>query len=258
MPVKLAGPNIMTTTDHFLELSIPTDDIQASLNFYRRLGFVELEAGEIRSYYYAVVTDGKIALGLHGSGPEEPAIAFVRQNLADHVQDLEESGIQFAFQELGFERFHEVGFYSPDGHLVRMMEARTFSPAIQDKPPASIIGQVSEISLRSRNFERAIGFWSNRGFIVDADDATYDNLGHVPMIAPGLIIGLRDDLRWPDPTLRFEASSIASVFDQLEQRGIPATPTGDDLMIRAPEGTRLMLIDTPDNGQEAVQASPRN
>lgn len=233
----------MTTAGHFLELSIPTGDIQASLDFYRRLGFAEIETGEIRSYYYAVVTDGKIAIGLHGSGPEEPAIAFVRQNLAGHVHDLEEAGINLIFQELGFERFHEVGFYSPDGHLVRMMEARTFSPAGPETSPAPTIGQLAEISLRSRDFERSISFWQQRGFIVDADDDTPGDIGHVPMIAPGISIGLRDDLRWPEPALRFEAKNIAPIIDELDQKGISVMRIGDGVVVTAPEGTRLMLIE---------------
>lgn len=234
----------MTVTDHFLELSIPTGDIQASLDFYRRLGFTELEAGEVRSYYYAVVTDGKIALGLHGAGPEEPAIAFVRQNLAEHARDLEELGIRFAFQELGSDRFHEVGFYSPDGHLVRLMEARTFSPGARDKPPASIVGQVSEISLRSHDFESTIRFWMSRGFIVDADDGAYGELGHISMIAPGLVLGLRDNVSWREPSLRFRPASMVSLIDHLEQKGIPTTPTNDGLMVIAPEGTRLILVES--------------
>lgn len=233
----------MTTVDHFLELSIPTSDIQASLDFYRQLGFTELETGDIRSYYYAVVTDGKIAIGLHGSGPEDPAIAFVQQNLAEHARDLEDNGINLVFQELGFEHFNEIGFYSPDGHLVRLMEARTFSSAGQDYGSAPAIGTMAEISLRSRHIESSVGFWRNRGFIVDADDGAVIDAGHVQIIAPGITIGLRDDLRWPEPTLRFEPGDIASIVNNLENQGIQFSQSGDGAVITAPEGTRLMLVD---------------
>lgn len=232
----------MTTADHFLELSIPTTDIQESLDFYRRLGFAELETGDIRSYYYAVVTDGKIAVGLHGSGPEEPAVAFVHQDLARHVQDLEERGVRLAFRELGQEQFHEVGFYSPDGHLLRMMEARTFSPPGPDDIAASIVGQSSEISLRSREPETAIVFWKDRGFIVDADESDRES-DHVPLIAPGISIGLRNDLRWPEPVLRFESTDIPDIIDTLENKGIAHSPVGNGVLVTAPEGTRLLIVD---------------
>ena len=44
----------------FLEYSLATPDIQASLDFYTRLGFSQAEAGEAWSHPYAVVTDGRI------------------------------------------------------------------------------------------------------------------------------------------------------------------------------------------------------
>ena len=66
----------------FLELSVPTDDIQASLEFYQRLGFTELTVNDIRTHYYAVVTDGRIAIGLHAGGFDEPALSFVVEGAA--------------------------------------------------------------------------------------------------------------------------------------------------------------------------------
>jgi hypothetical protein len=170
-------------------------------------------------------------------------MAFVRRNLAAHVRELEEHGIRFAFRELGVDRFHEVGFYSPDGHLVRMMEARTFSGVPRENPPDSIIGQIAEISLRTRQFEAAIGFWAKRGFIVDADDEAYDIPGHVSLIAPGIIIGLRDKLRWTEPVLRFLPANLPSVTDLLEEKGISAQATDEGIMVMAPEGTRLILAE---------------
>ncbi|TDJ47077.1 MAG: hypothetical protein E2O52_03670 [Gammaproteobacteria bacterium] len=47
---------------------MPTDDIQASLEFYQRLDFTELNVNDVRTHYYAVVTDGRIAVGLHAEG----------------------------------------------------------------------------------------------------------------------------------------------------------------------------------------------
>ena len=41
----------------FLELSVQTDDILASVEFYERLGFRQLQVGETWSHPYAVLTD---------------------------------------------------------------------------------------------------------------------------------------------------------------------------------------------------------
>ena len=50
----------------FLEISLHTPDIQESLEFYESLGFAQASVGEIWPHPYAVVTDGRLFLGLHG------------------------------------------------------------------------------------------------------------------------------------------------------------------------------------------------
>ena len=47
----------------FLEYSLATPDIRASLDFYTKLGFSQAEVGEAWPHPYAVVTDGRICLG---------------------------------------------------------------------------------------------------------------------------------------------------------------------------------------------------
>ena len=49
----------------FLEYSVATPDVAASLEFYIKLGFSPAEVGEAWPHPYAVVTDGRIHLGLH-------------------------------------------------------------------------------------------------------------------------------------------------------------------------------------------------
>ena len=78
----------MSSLGQFLELSVPATDLAASLDFYLRLGFSELRVNDIRPGSYAAVTDGQIVIGLHGVGLEEPALTFVRPDLARHARAL--------------------------------------------------------------------------------------------------------------------------------------------------------------------------
>ncbi|MDH5241429.1 MAG: hypothetical protein OEW73_11660, partial [Gammaproteobacteria bacterium] len=55
----------MSTIGRFLEFSVRAPDILESLYFYRTLGFVELEIGDMWSHKYAVVSDGELNIGLH-------------------------------------------------------------------------------------------------------------------------------------------------------------------------------------------------
>jgi catechol 2,3-dioxygenase-like lactoylglutathione lyase family enzyme len=72
----------------FLELSVQTADIRASLDFYERLGFSAAEVGEAWPHPYAVVTDGRLHVGLHQAASQETAnfpgaaLTFVKPDLA--------------------------------------------------------------------------------------------------------------------------------------------------------------------------------
>ena len=67
----------------FLEISVQAPQVLESLAFYERLGFTQVTTGEAWSYPYAVVTDGRLAIGLHQHElPQSPLLAFVLPDLA--------------------------------------------------------------------------------------------------------------------------------------------------------------------------------
>ena len=69
----------------FLEFSIAAPDIRASLDFYGELGFSEAEVGEAWTHPYAVLTDGRICLGLHEQSAFAPSTTFVMPDLLQHL-----------------------------------------------------------------------------------------------------------------------------------------------------------------------------
>ena len=121
----------------FLEVSVPAGDVLRSLAFYRSLGFAELTTGDIRAWHYAVVTDGKhrasactAAASRNRRSPSCAPISPAR------CARSKAAGHDFEFQRLGADEFNEAALRSPDGHLILMMEARTFSPG-ERRPSAS-------------------------------------------------------------------------------------------------------------------------
>jgi catechol 2,3-dioxygenase-like lactoylglutathione lyase family enzyme len=225
----------------FLEFSVPTDDIQASLDFYRQLGFVELVVNDIRTHYYAVVTDGRIAIGLHGGGFDEPALTFISPDVSGRARSLLEAGHELDPVRLDEDTFNEVGLISPDGHALRFVEARTFSPLGTDDAPNTAIGQLSELSLRCSDDEAAKTFWEGAEFITDEDDGNSED-GLSIMRAPGMVLGLRDDLRWAEPALRFMQDDIEQTLETLDRLEITYRRRGDSWLVMAPEGTRLFIL----------------
>jgi catechol 2,3-dioxygenase-like lactoylglutathione lyase family enzyme len=222
----------------FLELITPTHDIRESLEFYTRLGFVEVTVGDVRSHHYAVVTDGHTAVGLHGGSFTEHALSFIHSDLADHARQLADQGTRFAFQRLSQDDFNEIGIRSPDRHLLVLMEAATFVRTQIHDAARPIPGRIKEISLRCADLAHSMEFWEQAGCITD-EVPDGDTLR---VYATGITLGLRKDTRWHEPVLRFEPTDSGPVIDRLQRLNTVTEPVPEGFVVTAPEGTRLLII----------------
>jgi catechol 2,3-dioxygenase-like lactoylglutathione lyase family enzyme len=227
----------MSALGHFLELSLPAPDLAASLDFWLRLGFSEVRVNDIRPRGYAAVTDGQIVIGLHALGVDEPALTFVKPDLARHARALVDAGTQLEFQRLDSDQFNEVGMRTPDGLLLLLIEASTFSMA-EDDPLAPVIGRCTEVTLGSALPEETRIFFEVAGFLATADDDEESVL----LSAPGLSLALRTARERAGVELRFEPRG--GWRSELENRGLTGRAAGADTLLLAPEGTRIRLVRT--------------
>jgi catechol 2,3-dioxygenase-like lactoylglutathione lyase family enzyme len=258
----------------FLEYSIPTPDIRASLDFYGSLGFSQAEVGETWPHPYAVVTDGRLHLGLHQQPtPQQttalnatalnatgrhataallahapaalPALTFVKADVLHQLGLLESRRVTLEYRKLGNDVFNEIGWLDPSGHLVRLIEARTFSPI--KNPRASVCGYFQEIGLPVPDRELAKNYWEELGFVgLDEPDAA---LAHISCTSDSIDIGLYDPAQLSLPTLVFETDDLAAALAHLASAGIApsgAVPAAlrkrPAAMLAAPEGTRILLL----------------
>ncbi len=242
----------MTTTifGQFLELSIPAHDIQESLNFYHVLGFSELPVGDIRNYHYGVVSDGRIAIGLHAGGIEEPALSFVKSDVAEFLAQITSDGGELFFSRLGSEDFHEIGVRTPDGHLLVILEVRTFSQADLSELPLPIIGHCVEISLGCHDLDNATHYWTAAGFLANslsAGPSANPIANHtIELLTPGLCLGLRTDLPSGRMALRFTPDNLEHVLEMLDRCNVPVRRMAEGYRVIAPEGTHLNLVQKND------------
>jgi catechol 2,3-dioxygenase-like lactoylglutathione lyase family enzyme len=244
----------------FLEYSITTPDIRASLNFYAKLGFSPADVGEAWTHPYAVVTDGRLCLGLHESPPlshaaspalshersDGPSLTFVKPDLLKHLGELDKLGLSFEFRRLGNDVFNEVGWREPSGHLIRLLEARTFSPSKRKALETSLCGYFMEIALPTPDQKSAKDYWERLGFVgMDEPDAP---LPHVSCTSDTIEIGLYQPGHLREPTLLFEVDDLPAALAKLEAAGV--TPNGrvpaplrhmPAAMLIAPEGTAILL-----------------
>jgi catechol 2,3-dioxygenase-like lactoylglutathione lyase family enzyme len=230
----------------FLEFSLATPDIQASLDFYTRLGFSQAEVGEAWTHPYAVVTDGRICLGLHQEAIPAPSITFVKPGLLKHLEALEKQGLKFEFRRLGNDVFNEVGWFDPSGQLIRLIEARTFSPSKRVGTDTSKCGYFLEIALPTPILDVSKAYWEEFGFV--GIDETDDPLPHVSCTSDFVDLGLYDPAHLRRSTLRFEADDVGGTLARLAEIGI--SPSGEiplplrtmpAAVLTAPEGTPILL-----------------
>ncbi|MEO1320318.1 MAG: hypothetical protein AAFV30_07080, partial [Pseudomonadota bacterium] len=120
----------------FLEISVTSHDLVTSLNFYRALGFTELTTADTWPHPYAVVTDGQVAIGLHGQAFEAPRIALSMPDLQRAALQLGDNP-RLQSMRIDPESFHEVLLADEDHHALWLLEARTYSPASETPPRAA-------------------------------------------------------------------------------------------------------------------------
>ncbi len=231
----------------FLEFSLATPDIRASLDFYTRLGFSQCEVGEAWPHPYAVVTDGRICLGLHQHPIPAPSLTFVKPDLLKFLSRLERLSIELEFRRLGDDVFNEIGWFDPTGQLIRLIEARTFSPGKRLAKDTSQCGYFVEIALPAPDLAAAMRYWEDFGFVgMDEPD---DRLPHIACTSDHVNIGIYHPRELRRATLRFEVDDVAGTLARLAEIDIlpdgelpPSLRSTPATVLTAPEGTPILLI----------------
>jgi catechol 2,3-dioxygenase-like lactoylglutathione lyase family enzyme len=235
----------------FLEFSLATPDIQASLDFYSRLGFSQASVGEAWVHPYAVVTDGRICLGLHQEAMPAPSMTFVKPDLLKYLETLEGLGLEMEIRRLGDDVFNELGWFDPSGQLVRLIEARTFSPSKRLGSETSQCGYFLEIALPAPSLDEAKSYWERFGFV--GIDESNERLPHVSCTSDHVDLGLYDPAHLRRSTLRFEVDDMGGTLARLAEIGI--SPAGEiphplrhlpAAVLIAPEGTPILLTEAPE------------
>ncbi|MEO8753845.1 MAG: hypothetical protein ABI624_14335 [Casimicrobiaceae bacterium] len=142
---------------HALELALATSDIRRSFEFWTQLGFGSALTGDIWTWPYGVMTAPRVNLGLHAATLPSPQVVLVRPDVAGLVPLLQERGVEVADVRLGADAFNELQFFDPAGVAVRVLEARTFSPAAVGADAA--IGTFDAVSWPAPDADTIAAFW---------------------------------------------------------------------------------------------------
>lgn len=234
----------MSSLGRFLEFSVHTPDILGSLGYYKSLGFTELEIGDVWSHKYAVVSDGVLCIGLHDRVFDSPAISFVQQDLAKHARSMTDHGFDFNFMRLDGDVFNELGLTDRDGHMVTMLEARTFSSG-DEFDNDSICGTWFEVTLPVRDAVHSARFWASVAPVMLR--MREDPTTHMRFDAGGIALGISESIALEKPSLCFKCRDRGALETVIERYDLAFQKfpgfEGAFLVLKAPEGTMLYAFD---------------
>ena len=233
----------------FLEISVHAPEILESLAFYESLGFQQVPVGETWAYPYAVVTDGRLTVGLHQHAIKSPSLTFVKADLIKHAEELRALDLVIEQEHLGSDEFNEISCHDPNGQHMRILEARTFSPVDISPTFSSTCGYFVEYGIPVKEFAESVQFWERFGLIAMEEDKTL--FDRVALTSDHLNLGLHRSRALRHPVLVFEADDMHTRLQLLKHRGFElsdempdALDADSNAVIVAPDGTRFLLMQT--------------
>ncbi|MEM1263663.1 MAG: hypothetical protein AAGH76_14780 [Pseudomonadota bacterium] len=224
----------------FLEFAVNSDDLLGSIAFYRQLGFSELPTSDGITTGYAVVSDGRICIGLHEPAETLPAIRIVQSNIRRLVIDLATQDVEFRGVHIGEDELHQATLQGPFGNSVTWIEARTFSPP-DETTQTSVLGRFAEVTLPVGELIEAARFWAP---FADSVIGEAEDPAHMRMQIGATAIGLRESRDFNEPHLSFvvsDKSALQTCIDRYDLELRPAPFDAEMFLLRAPEGTALAI-----------------
>jgi catechol 2,3-dioxygenase-like lactoylglutathione lyase family enzyme len=230
----------------FHEISIASSDVRAALEFYEQLGFRQASTGDTFTHAYAVLSDGRLCLGLHQRSGPSPVLSFVRPGIAASLGAFAAAGIEPSVVHVGEEVFNELAVTAPCGVNVAVLEARTYSPLAAEDAGGSQCGDFAEISVPVSDFAAAQAFWEPLGFV--AAEETQTPYPHLVLTSDHLDLAFHRSTLCPHPLLVFHASDMRARIAQLRARALPLTALAGverdaAAFLQGPDHTVLLLLE---------------
>ena len=199
----------------FLEISFASHNVLEDMALFKELGFQELQVGEIVDHPYGVVSDGRLCLGLHNYDFADLALTYVLPDLAQRLGPLRNQVGKFEYQKTQPDEFNELCILDPAGLPIRVLEARTFSPAnFGGAEDVSICGRFQGLALASNDIAQREAFFEGLGFISDTSN------DHANLVGDGLNLYFFPESGQKKATLKFQSPDLESVIRHAASLGI--------------------------------------
>ncbi|MEO6186435.1 MAG: hypothetical protein ABIP38_06230 [Steroidobacteraceae bacterium] len=223
----------------FLELALVVDDPGAAWQRYQQYGFAAAETGDVWTYAYGVVACRGFALGLHARGAERMSVAFVRPDVAALHRDLAGCGVQVEQARLGSDVFNELALREPGGMLVRVLEARSFSPP-PEIPEQTQFGNFLSLSLPCRRLDKAAEFWRSLGFEVEDSADPWEGFK-----VPGTPLACHARRSLPEPALLFRqpvGADLGMIGSDVQRESVASIVETEHVLLRTDEDLAVLVL----------------
>jgi hypothetical protein len=187
-----------------------------------------------------------MVLGLHET-PDFAALTFIDPDLVAAAESLGAADIELTLRQTDPEVFNQIEFADPAGQPVRLLAARTFSPAQRAEERSSRLGYFAHYSMPARDPAAVAAFWEPLGFVAMPEEE--DPYAHLSLTSDGIDLALHAPRLLPAPALVFCDETMAQRIGALRASGVPFDPAlpralagAGHALLEAPEGTLLLLL----------------
>jgi catechol 2,3-dioxygenase-like lactoylglutathione lyase family enzyme len=235
--------------------TINSSDLEASLNFYQKLGFKEVMRSDF-PFPFIQVTDDAILIMLRKSDEPYMALTYYTNVATNTIAELEKKGIEFLSKPKPGDLVKRFLFQSPDGTNISIVEM----PAGFSKPSGKtmltmdqpdymkpetytnqVAGMFGEFAQTVADLDRSIEFWEKIGFTTLSK---YSTPAPWAILSDGLsIAGLHQSNEFSSATLTFFAADMQKKIEDLKKQGLTFKDMGPgNGELTTPEHQKIFLF----------------
>jgi predicted lactoylglutathione lyase len=140
-----------------------TPDMDASLEFYKQLGYKALASGEEPSPWVQL-SDGVILLLINQDEQPDRGLIYYADDMGERASQLEDEGLEFNHKREHDGYLQQVIFSDPNGLCVSLVQAdHTIIPQPEGES-YSKCGTFGEFSIPTQDLNASLAFWERLGF----------------------------------------------------------------------------------------------
>ncbi len=213
----MSAEQVIKTRD-FVQISLSSSNLYNSLNFYKTLGFKEVEVHSGTAVPWAMISDGFHIFMVSQNNFPSPALTYYEKKFKDHLEILQSNGltIQYIPSEAG--RPWTAVLSAPSGIGITLIDLGGEKLPGTDIRDSLIIGKFTELSIPVPDITTSLSFWRKVGFEVTGQtDVPTNIIG----ISDGKInLGLYQTDSFKTIALTYAAENLHVVKDKLKSLGV--------------------------------------